>query len=73
MTRAMTIVTASCSVSTAFPMWTVWPFSSNGNERDVGPQISAARFSRISATPSVLTSHAKLNRSNASTGRTAMK
>ena len=44
-----------------------------GNERDVGPQTIAATFWRISATPSVLTSQAKLKRSKASTGRTATR
>ena len=43
---------------------TAVPLRSAGNEVDVDPQISAARFSRISPTPSVLTSQAKLKRSN---------
>ena len=73
MPRAMTIVMICSQVRAAPKMLTSLPLSNCGNDSDDVPQIKAAADSRMMATPSVLTSQAKLNRLKRRTGRTARK
>ena len=58
--RAIAIVIICSQVRAAPKMLTSLPFSNCGNDSDDVPQINAAADSKMIATPSVLTSQAKL-------------